>query len=55
VTLEARSRGAIVRPLGDTVVLMPPLSIEPGELRRLVEITAAAIAVATEAPLPVAA
>ena len=48
VTLEARARGAIVRPLGDTIVLMPPLSIEPGELRRLVEITAAAIATATE-------
>jgi adenosylmethionine---8-amino-7-oxononanoate aminotransferase len=46
VTLEARARGAIVRPLGDTVVLMPPLSIEPAELRRLVEITAAAIAAA---------
>ncbi|MEA2249442.1 MAG: adenosylmethionine---8-amino-7-oxononanoate aminotransferase, partial [Solirubrobacteraceae bacterium] len=29
VTLEARARGAIVRPLGDTVVMMPPLSIEP--------------------------
>jgi adenosylmethionine---8-amino-7-oxononanoate aminotransferase len=47
VTLEARARGAIIRPLGDTVVLMPPLSIEPGELRRLVEITAAAIDAAT--------
>src|SRR4051795_10159550 len=33
VTLEARARGAIVRPLGDTVVLMPPLSIAPDELR----------------------
>jgi len=55
VTLEARARGAIVRPLGDTVVLMPPLSIDPAELRRLVEITAAAIAAATEAPLAVAA
>jgi adenosylmethionine-8-amino-7-oxononanoate aminotransferase len=43
VTLAARARGAIIRPLGDTVVLMPPLSIEPAELRRLVEITAAAI------------
>ena len=30
VTLEARERGAIVRPLGDTVVLMPPLSISDG-------------------------
>jgi adenosylmethionine-8-amino-7-oxononanoate aminotransferase len=54
-TLEARARGAIVRPLGDTVVLMPPLSIAPAELRRLVEITAAAIAAAAEAPLRAAA
>jgi adenosylmethionine-8-amino-7-oxononanoate aminotransferase len=49
VTLEARARGAIIRPLGDTVVLMPPLSIEPTELRRLVEITAAAISAAAGA------
>ncbi len=44
VTLAARARGAIVRPLGDAVVLMPPLSISTGELRALVEITAASIA-----------
>jgi adenosylmethionine---8-amino-7-oxononanoate aminotransferase len=43
VTLEARERGAIVRPLGDTVVLMPPLAISKAELRRLVEITADSI------------
>jgi adenosylmethionine-8-amino-7-oxononanoate aminotransferase len=55
VTLEARARGAIVRPLGDTVVLMPPLSIDPAELRRLIEITAAAISAAVEAPLAAAA
>jgi adenosylmethionine-8-amino-7-oxononanoate aminotransferase len=57
VTLEARKRGAIVRPLGDTVVLMPPLGIETAELRRLVEITARAIETATgiEAPLAAAA
>lgn len=48
VTLAARERGAIVRPLGDVVVLMPPLAIAPSELRRLVEITAAAIAQATD-------
>jgi adenosylmethionine-8-amino-7-oxononanoate aminotransferase len=42
-TLAARSRGAIIRPLGDVIVLMPPLSIEPEELERLVSITAAAI------------
>jgi adenosylmethionine-8-amino-7-oxononanoate aminotransferase len=47
VTLAARRRGAIVRPLGDVIVLMAPLSISPDELGRLVEITAAAIAEAT--------
>jgi adenosylmethionine-8-amino-7-oxononanoate aminotransferase len=47
VTLEARSRGAIVRPLGDVVVLMPPLAIAEPELRRLVSITAEAIDSAT--------
>jgi adenosylmethionine---8-amino-7-oxononanoate aminotransferase len=46
VTLEARHRGAIVRPLGDTVILMPPLAISESELRRLVEITADSIAAA---------
>ena len=47
VTLVARARGAIVRPLGDTVVLMPPLSITAAELRALVAIMAGAIASAT--------
>ena len=56
VTLEARRRGAIVRPLGDVVVLMPPLSISSAELQRLVEITAEAIDAATEsASMPAAA
>jgi adenosylmethionine-8-amino-7-oxononanoate aminotransferase len=43
VTLEARERGAIVRPLGNVVVLMPPLSISEADLTALVEIVAAAI------------
>jgi adenosylmethionine-8-amino-7-oxononanoate aminotransferase len=47
VTLAARRRGAIVRPLGDVVVLMPPLAISESDLRRLVAITAASIAEAT--------
>jgi adenosylmethionine-8-amino-7-oxononanoate aminotransferase len=47
VTLEARRRGAIVRPLGDVVILMPPLAISVSELRRLVEIVAGAIVAAT--------
>jgi adenosylmethionine---8-amino-7-oxononanoate aminotransferase len=49
VALAGRRRGAIIRPLGDVVVLMPPLSISEAELRRLVEITAEAIAEATGA------
>jgi adenosylmethionine-8-amino-7-oxononanoate aminotransferase len=55
VTLAARERGAIVRPLGDVVVLMPPLSISTGDLRRLVEITAESIeaACASAYPAPV--
>jgi adenosylmethionine-8-amino-7-oxononanoate aminotransferase len=43
VTLEARERGAIVRPLGDVVVLMPPLAISEADLRRLLEIVTASI------------
>jgi len=56
VALEARRRGAVVRPLGDVVVLMPPLSIGREDLGRLVGITAEAIEAATaEAALPRAA
>ena len=54
VTLEARRRGAIIRPLGDVVVLMPPLSIEPRELRALVAITAESIEAATSVTAPLA-
>jgi adenosylmethionine---8-amino-7-oxononanoate aminotransferase len=43
VTLAARERGAIVRPLGNTVVLVPPLSISAEDLGRLLTITAEAI------------
>jgi len=48
VTLEARRRGAIVRPLGDVVVMMPPLAITHTDLRRLVDIVADSIAAVTE-------
>jgi len=44
VALAARRRGAIIRPLGDVVVLMPPLSISEADLARLVAITASSIA-----------
>lgn len=43
----ARKHGVIIRPLGDVVVLMPPLTIASTELQQLVEATAAAIDEAT--------
>jgi adenosylmethionine-8-amino-7-oxononanoate aminotransferase len=57
VTLEARRRGVVVRPLGDVVVLMPPLAIGARELRRLVEVVGESIAAVTarEAPAALAA
>jgi adenosylmethionine-8-amino-7-oxononanoate aminotransferase len=44
VTLAARSRGVLIRPLDDVVVLMPPLSISEADVCRLVAVTASAIA-----------
>jgi adenosylmethionine-8-amino-7-oxononanoate aminotransferase len=55
VTQAARRRGAIVRPLGDVVVLMPPLAISDVQLRCLVATTAAAIDEATQPALSAAA
>jgi adenosylmethionine---8-amino-7-oxononanoate aminotransferase len=46
-TLAARRRGAVIRPLGDVMVLMPALAISQPDLRRLVAITASAIAEVT--------
>jgi adenosylmethionine-8-amino-7-oxononanoate aminotransferase len=43
VTLAARERGAIIRPLGDVVVLMPAPAIDAELLRKLVAITAESI------------
>src|SRR4051795_6771502 len=47
VVLAARERGVIIRPLGDVVVLMPPLAITEAEVRRLVSVTSEAIVEAT--------
>lgn len=43
VILEARKQGVIIRPLGDVIVLMPPLTLPIPELKRLVEVTKNAI------------
>ena len=40
VCLAARDRGVFIRPLGDVIVLMPPLSIEEDELARICEAVA---------------
>jgi len=47
VTLAARDRGVIVRPLGDVVVLMPPLAIAERDLRMLVDVVHESIDAAT--------
>jgi adenosylmethionine-8-amino-7-oxononanoate aminotransferase len=39
VILEARKRGAILRPLGDVIVLLPPLSINQKQLKELLSVT----------------
>ena len=49
VIRAARPRGVMIRPLGDIVILMPPLSIRPDELERLIGVTADAIREITEA------
>jgi adenosylmethionine---8-amino-7-oxononanoate aminotransferase len=38
VILEARKRGVMIRPLGDVIVLMPPLSISDDELTSLLDV-----------------
>lgn len=46
-TLECRRKGLIIRPLGNVVVLMPPLSISVTELRQMLEIVYRAIKTVT--------
>ncbi|MEK7688854.1 MAG: adenosylmethionine--8-amino-7-oxononanoate transaminase, partial [Deltaproteobacteria bacterium] len=37
VCIEARRHGLIIRPLGDTIVIMPPLSITNEEIKKIVK------------------
>jgi len=48
VVLEARHRGVVVRPLGDVIVLMPPLTISADELKTLLDVTHESIRLASE-------
>lgn len=48
VIQECRRRGLIIRPLGNVIVLMPPLSISLNDLRKLTRIVFDAIRTVTE-------
>ena len=48
VIAEARRRGVIIRPLGDVIVLMPPLSIAVKELETLIDVVYEATKIVTE-------
>ncbi|MEI6127228.1 MAG: adenosylmethionine--8-amino-7-oxononanoate transaminase [Pseudomonadota bacterium] len=48
VILEARKRGVIIRPLGDVIVLMPPLCISPKELQILLGVVFDSLQAVTE-------
>ncbi|NLT22403.1 MAG: adenosylmethionine--8-amino-7-oxononanoate transaminase [Syntrophorhabdus sp.] len=50
VTVAARKRGAIIRPLSDVIVLMPPPGIDVGTLKELVDVTYDSIKEVTGAP-----
>ena len=41
--MDARQRGLLLRPIGNVIVLMPPLNTSLLELRRMVEILKASI------------
>jgi len=48
VILAARKKGMVLRPLGNVIVLMPPLSIGEKEIREMVRITGESIREVTE-------
>lgn len=48
VSQEARQRGVLIRPLGNVIVLMPPLSISLAELALLLDVVHTAIVAVTE-------
>jgi adenosylmethionine-8-amino-7-oxononanoate aminotransferase len=50
ITMDARRRGLLLRPIGNVIVLMPPLSTSLPELKRMVEILQASIGTATPIP-----
>jgi adenosylmethionine-8-amino-7-oxononanoate transaminase len=55
VAIDARSRGLLLRPIGNVIVLMPPLMTSLKELRDMVKIIHHSIAAITESEPPQAA
>ncbi|HEY3277353.1 MAG TPA: adenosylmethionine--8-amino-7-oxononanoate transaminase [Syntrophorhabdaceae bacterium] len=47
VTMEARARGVVIRPLGDVIVLMPPPAMDQVVLQELLDVTYESIKAAT--------
>jgi adenosylmethionine-8-amino-7-oxononanoate aminotransferase len=47
VALQARDNGVFIRPLGNVIVIMPPLSISEQNLMKLLEVIKSAIIKAT--------
>lgn len=44
VCLAARKHGLLTRPIGDVIVLMPPLCVSPGEMEQMVQAVSRAVA-----------
>ncbi len=53
VCARVRAHGVILRPLGDVVVIMPPLSITPDEIDTIITATAAAISETLPSGVPI--
>ena len=52
VCLEARRMGLLLRPIGNVIILLPPLSINNNQIKKMVSITAEAIKEITEKVSP---
>jgi adenosylmethionine-8-amino-7-oxononanoate aminotransferase len=48
VILEARKRGVMIRPLGDIIILMPPLTLGEGELKTILDVAHESVRQVTE-------
>ncbi|HVZ81171.1 MAG TPA: adenosylmethionine--8-amino-7-oxononanoate transaminase [bacterium] len=48
VCAEAKKRGVLLRPLGNVIVLMPPLAISETDLKRLIKVITESIETATQ-------